>query len=53
LKAAVTGNTQKQLVRAVRWVAKGAPFSKPRAKSGGVYSAELAICGEVGWWRTG
>lgn len=31
-------------------MAKGAPFSKPRTKSGGVYSAELTNCGEVGWW---
>ncbi len=50
LKGAVSGEDQNRLVAAVRRVAKRAPFSHARTKSGGIYSAEMTNCGQVGWW---
>jgi len=43
-------DTQTVLLAAVRDIAAQSPFSRPRAKTGGQFSAELTNCGEAGWW---
>lgn len=50
LKSALARAVQAQLVMATRKVAQTAEFSHARTKSGGVYSAEMTNCGDVGWW---
>lgn len=50
LKSILAKDTQDELVRATKQVAKIAKFSHARTKSGGIYSAEMTNCGEFGWW---
>ena len=41
---------QIELLKTIQLIAKKAPFTTARTKSGGVYSAEMTNCGDVGWW---
>jgi len=50
LSAALDRSTQEAAYTAVRAVAKEAPFSQPRTKGGGQFSAEITNCGSAGWW---
>lgn len=49
-KNALSPDRQAQLLKTVEKLAETAPFSHATTKSGGVYSAEMTSCGDVGWW---
>lgn len=52
-KNALSPDRQARLVKTVEKLAETAPFSHAKTKSGGVYSAEMTSCGDVGWWSDG
>ncbi|NKB42966.1 MAG: alpha-ketoglutarate-dependent dioxygenase AlkB [Alphaproteobacteria bacterium] len=50
IRASLDQSTQTNLLNDAFKVSEEAPFSHARTKSGGVYSAKMTNCGDVGWW---
>jgi alkylated DNA repair protein (DNA oxidative demethylase) len=50
LSIALGFDAQEQAYAAIGSVVASAPFSQPRTKGGGQFSAELTNCGAAGWW---
>ncbi len=50
LRGALDRQAQDAAHQAVLAVANEAPFSQPRTKGGGQFSAQLTNCGHAGWW---
>lgn len=52
-KNALSPDRQTRLVETAEKLAETAPFSHATTKSGGVYSAKMTSCGDIGWWSDG
>ncbi len=50
IKSGISGSLQGRCHDSVSLVAEQAPWTHPTTKSGGIYSARMTNCGQVGWW---